>query len=64
MAENISRTILAAGADTGTIARAANIDSAKIVKPLTTEDELTLGELVRVGGALFVSPGSLLAGVA
>jgi hypothetical protein len=64
VAENISNSILSAGTDTSTIARAAGMDPATLESRLIPEDEMTVGELVRVGSALHVSPGSLLAGVA
>ncbi len=64
VAENISDAILAAGTDASTIARAADIDSAEFESRLDASTDLTLGELVRVGGALSVSPASLLEGVA
>lgn len=60
VAENISRSILVAGADTSHIARAARMDAAEFSARLSSGADLTLGELVRVGGALRVSPGSLL----
>jgi len=62
LASNVSQAIVAAGTDTSTTARAAEVDAAKL-QPSPNE-EMTLGELVRIGGALRVSPGELLAGVA
>lgn len=63
-AANIKRAAADAGVTPRTLASAVDMDRTELEQRLNSEVELSLSEVVRIGGALRVSAGSLLRGVA